>query len=55
LYNLMFIAPLLLLTVLAAQGLNSRRLLAWQNAHAISVRLGMAGLFAALAVLLVVT
>jgi cytochrome c biogenesis protein CcdA len=55
LYNIMFVVPLLLLTVLAAQGLNSRRLLTWQSSHAVSVRLGMAGLFVLLAVLLVVT
>jgi cytochrome c biogenesis protein CcdA len=55
LYNLMFIVPLLLLTALAAHGLNSKRLLTWQNSHAVSMRVGMAGLFAGLAVLLVLT
>ena len=55
LYNGMFIVPIIVLAGMVLAGVHSQRLLAWQNRNAVVTRLVMAGLFAGLALLLVIT
>lgn len=53
LYNLMFILPLVVVFVLAYQGTGSKQLTCFLERHAATVKLGLAILFAALAVWLI--
>ncbi|NLF40073.1 hypothetical protein GX586_11545 [bacterium] len=52
LYNVCFIAPIIVLALLVATGVRSQRLLELQRRHAFSARIVMACLFAALAAVL---
>jgi cytochrome c biogenesis protein CcdA/peroxiredoxin len=50
LYNLLFVLPLVVVFVLVYFGTTSKQLTAWLRRHARSVKLGLAGFFAVLAV-----
>jgi len=54
-YNAMFVMPLLGLGGALALGVRSQRIVEWQKKHAVPARVIMAGLFGALALVLVLT
>jgi hypothetical protein len=47
-YNVFFILPLLLITVLAISGVGGKAIASWARVHVFETKLGMAALFAAL-------